>query len=109
MKRSRFIVAGLLAIGLGVMAVPTASAAGMAEYRPCSDQFRLPWELGSPSPYVVLSPFGTADMYCASWHGFTDIYQLDQGGKKHWINKASVNLGSIDLPLGFYVWDPTAF
>jgi len=48
-------------------------------------------------------------MYCASWHGVTEVYQLDPWGNKHRINMATVHLGSIDPPLGFYVWDPATF
>ncbi|WP_430331066.1 hypothetical protein [Rhodococcus sp. ACT016] len=113
MKRSKLVVSGLLAIGIGVMLAPTASAQDLGSnfgpYQPCSNMYRLPWEPASLTTNVVLSPFGTTDIYCASNHGFTDTYQVDPRGNKHHITMASVNLGSINPPLGFYVWDPATF
>ncbi|AQA21217.1 hypothetical protein ACGFIU_18110 [Rhodococcus oryzae] len=112
MKRSGFVAASVLAIGLASPLAPTAAAqdfGNLVEHGPCSDRFRLPWEQASPTTDVVLSPFGTAEMFCASWHGVTQVYQLDPWGKKHRITMASANLGSINPPLGFYVWDPATF
>lgn len=112
MKVSRLVAAGALAVALGGILAPAASAqdfGNSVEYGPCSDRFRLPWEQASLTTNVVLSPFGTADMFCASWHGVTQTYQLDPWGKKHHITMASANLGSINPPLGFYVWDPATF
>ncbi len=114
MKMSRLVGgAGVLAVALGGVLAPTASAQDLGnnvgQYQPCSNVYRLPWEPASLTTNVVLSPFGTAGIYCASWHGVTDSYQVDPWGNKHRITMASVNLGSIDPPLGFYVWDPVTF
>jgi len=107
MKRSMFVTAGVLAIGLGTVLAPTAAAddyGNTVEYRACSDQFRLPWEPAAPTKSVVVSPFGTADMHCASWHGVTQVYQVDPWGNKHRINPAK-----FVVPLPFFVWDPATF
>ena len=96
----------------GGVLTPTASAqdfGSFGQYKPCSERFRLPWEPTSPTTNVVVSPFGTAEMYCTSWHGITEIYQLDPWGNKHRINMATAHLGSIDPTLGFYMWDPATF
>ncbi|MFC9786721.1 hypothetical protein [Rhodococcus sp. NPDC127528] len=112
MKVARIAAAGALAVALGGILTPTVSAqdfGNFGQYGPCSERFRLPWEPSSRTTNVVVSPFGKAEMFCASWHGMTEIYQLDPWGKKHRIDMATVNLGSINPPLGFYVWDPATF
>ncbi|NLE81690.1 MAG: hypothetical protein GX610_19330 [Rhodococcus sp.] len=50
---------------------------------------------------VLLSPFDTAEMHCASWHGIAHISTSSMWGKKHSINMATVSLGSINQPLEF--------
>ncbi|RVW02664.1 hypothetical protein [Rhodococcus xishaensis] len=122
MKRSGFVVAGvLLAVGLGGVATPTATALGSntsSEERPYSDEFRLPWEPATPTTTPVLSPFGTADIYCWYAGGFTGVYQLDPWGNKHrlasgmgYLGSAAASVSSVPLlallPLPFYVWDLT--
>lgn len=112
MKVARIAAAGALAVALGCVLTPPAGAqdfGDFGQYGPCSERFRLPWEPASATANVVVSPFGTAEMYCASWHGVTAIYQLDPWGNKHRITMATVDLGSINPPLGFYVWDPATF
>lgn len=107
MKHSTVVAAGVLAFGLGAVVAPTATAqdfGNTVEYSQCSDRFRLPWQPATPTTNVVLSPFGTADMHCASWHGVTQAYQVDPWGNKHRINPAK-----FVVPLPFYVWDPATF
>lgn len=107
MRYSGFVAASVLAVGLGgALAQPAAAQdfGSFGQYRPCSNQFRLPWEPASRTTNVVLSPFGTANMHCASWHGVTEIYQVDPWGNKHRINRAQVV-----VPLPFFVWDPATF
>lgn len=110
---ARILAAGALTVAIGGILAPAASAQDLGnafgQYQPCSNMYRLPWEPASRTTDVVLSPFGTANIYCASWHGVRSTYQLDPRGKRHHINMASVNLGSINPPLGFYVWDPAVF
>ncbi|RVW06146.1 hypothetical protein [Rhodococcus spongiicola] len=136
MKRLGFVVAGvLLAVGMGTISAPTATAEelgfGMSTYEPCSDRFRLPWEpvpqWAPPAPWdpalykpnVVLSPFGTADIYCAAWKGFSSAYQVDPWGNRHTLDNQLGQMGSAasvsNVPfltwatLPFYVWDPETF
>ncbi|WP_127948043.1 hypothetical protein [Rhodococcus spongiicola] len=140
MKRSRFVVAAvLLTVGMGIISAPTAAAedtgTGGLEWQPCSDRFRLPWEPATLTTDPVLSPFGTADIYCKSWHGVTAVYQLDPSGNRHELVRSLgafegagslVDLvgteGAFDLyspmgsimlpltlPLPFYVWDPATY
>ncbi|OZC56384.1 hypothetical protein CH289_05765 [Rhodococcus sp. RS1C4] len=94
--------AGALTVGLGVFFAPTASAqdAGFSDY-PCSDQFAVPWSLDAwtGERSAVISPYGTADIRCSSFHGQTSAYQLDPQGRKHLLNPFSI------LGPTLYIWD----
>lgn len=99
-----FLGAGALAVGLGALLAPTASArdAGFSDY-PCSEQFAVPWSVDAwtGERNVVISPYGTADIRCASFHGQTSAYQLDPQGRRHLLNSFGM------LAPNVYIWDFT--
>ncbi len=110
MKSKTIIAACALAIGLGAVCAPTAAAQGidLREY-PCSDDFALPWELDAwnGTHKVAFSPYGTENIHCVSFHGWTSAYQFDPQGRKHNLNAPSGVVGAFASKL--YFWDPAAY
>lgn len=109
MRRSVIAAGGALALGLGIVCAPAAAAqtAGYSETE-CSEQFRVPWaaDAWNGTNKVAVSPFGTADIYCVSFHGQTDVYQLDDQGRKHDLGPLPV-IGL--LAPNVYFWNPVPF
>lgn len=79
------LISIIVAIGLGLMIAPTANAQAVPDFQPCSDQFLNITDPGAltSDKSVVISPFGTANIWCRGWHGFFDAYQVDPNGHEH--------------------------
>lgn len=107
MKFNVLLGAGVLAMGASVLLAPTAAAqdAGFSDY-PCSEEFAVPWSVDAwtGTHEVVISPYGTADIRCASFHGQTSVYQTDPQGRKHALN----NPLGVFVP-NLYLFDPAAY
>ena len=88
MKRL-LLFAGALLAG-GVVAAPVADAAPVPQpcgeyFCPCDERFTTPleadaWTTGKP---VVISPHGTARIFCHDEPAVFDAYQLDPDGTEH--------------------------
>ncbi|EME20463.1 hypothetical protein [Rhodococcus triatomae] len=104
----------LVAVGVGVLVAPTATASDFGEFTRCDEWFRAPWDPRGwvdDDSRIVISPFGAANVYCASWHGWSAAYQLDPWGNKHTLH-ASYGFGSsggTTYDAKFFVWDPAVF
>lgn len=91
----RLFAATALALGAGVALAPTTVAQGHVPapgFQPASQSFVTPLDPNAwrPAPkWIVVSPYGTNDIYCASGGGWTDCYQLDPAGDRH--NLVSIN------------------
>jgi hypothetical protein len=119
---NRMLLAGscALAIGLGTLLAPAASAEavrgqGGPESHPCSDQFVVPLDpqAWTTDKMVVISPYGTDRISCGSWHGFFYASQTDPQGKVHGLQNplAAIGLFGSGSGAGYgggkvYVWQP---
>lgn len=110
MQGKTMIAVVALAIGLGAVCAPTAAAqdTGYREY-PCSEMFAVPWSIDAwnGTHKVAFSPFGTENIHCVSFHGWTAVHQLDPQGRKHSLTSPSGVLGAFTSNL--YFWDPAAY
>ncbi|WP_128970238.1 hypothetical protein [Rhodococcus opacus] len=84
----RLFAATVLAVGAGVVLAPTAFAQDHVPapgFSPYSEHFVTPLEPDAWRPsstFTIASPFGTNDIYCASYKS-TMCYQLDPAGNRH--------------------------
>ncbi|MGV9748376.1 hypothetical protein ACWDTG_26275 [Rhodococcus zopfii] len=110
MKVKMLVAGGALTLAVSAVCAPTAAAqtAGYTE-GPCGDEFRVPWSVDAwtGAHKIVFSPFGTADIYCVSFHGQTSTYQVDTQGRKHLLNPSSGLVGA--LAPNLYFWDPASY
>jgi hypothetical protein len=84
----RLLTVSALTLGLGIALAPTASAQEYVPEAPFvsySQYFVTPVqaEAWTGSQLVTVSPFGADNIYCASWHGMRDCYQLDAEQRQH--------------------------
>ncbi|MGW6376792.1 hypothetical protein ACWFRB_12105 [Rhodococcus sp. NPDC055112] len=107
MNRKMLVAAGAMAIGIGAVLAPSASAQAPGEHAPCSQMFRVPIapDAWNTTNRVVFSPFGTDNIYCTGVHGLIGGYQLDPRGNRHRLNApfAGPFTGHV------YFWDPATF
>ncbi|MFC4604220.1 hypothetical protein [Rhodococcus kronopolitis] len=120
MNRKHLLGSCALAIILGTVLAPTASAEvrtgqGGPESRPCSDQFVVPLDpqAWTTDKMVVISPYGTDRIECGAWHGFFYASQTDPQGKVHALENAATAIGLFGSGSGagygggkVYIWRP---
>ncbi|CRK53311.1 exported hypothetical protein [Rhodococcus sp. RD6.2] len=84
----QLFAATTLAVGVGVALAPVAAAQAhvpLPGFQPASESFVTPLDPDAwrPAPkWIIASPFGTVDIYCASYKS-TICYQLDPAGNRH--------------------------